>query len=178
MIQEKEYIIEFKKKNYKFSIIDQDEEAGTINILNKYQNSVLSLDVTKISYFIDKISKKIDILEDEVEEKIIEYIEFIEIITFENQVLTAFEQLSIYLWNCKALSYNFLNRKEFFGKYSNNFDDIKYYYFLLFLLKEVNVVKEYNKSYLAHELDWDLDNIGQDHKNFPEENDITDFIIR
>lgn len=179
-MNEKEFIIDFRKKSYKFTIseIDDSEQTILINYKSNPSKSCI-IKIAEIFQYLSILNNSIENNHDTLEEKIQEYIEFIHIIGHELQIKQAIEQLMILLWNNLDYVKQNLEILNFFEKYmEQNIELIKYYYFLIFYLTEITITKEINKSYLSLEMDWHLDNLGLDHEDFIEESNITEFIIR
>ena len=172
----KEYILEFKKKNYKFLI----KREISNNIIEFNINSeVYSLNINDIRYYLEKLNKISSFNHSEILERLNEYIEFINIINNELQVQKAIDQFSIILWNNRNILDDNILIKDFYEKNIYKNDSIKYYYFIIFFFVDVSYIKE--KKNLTNDIDintdWLLDNINGKN-NFLEDSDqIFDFIF-
>ena len=171
-------MLHLKKKNYKFKC--SESKGGTIIYNIKFLNvSSYSIDVNEINRYLKILSQNYEFIDNSIiNKKIVEYIEFIEIMQYNHQILKAKEQLMILIWNNLNEVFKNLEIISFFKKNMDKMEDLKYYYFIFSNLIEIEPCIEINKSYTLSEYDWELDNIGHDEGNFPEESFILDFIIR
>ena len=172
-----ELIVTFKKKNYKFNCLEVLDTTIIYNtkILNLGK---ITIDLNEINRYLNILSKNYEFIDDSIiDKKIVEYIEFIEIMQYNHQILKAKEQLMILIWKNLTKSLKNVAVKNFFEKNIRKMDDLKYYYFIFNNLVDIEIYKEINKSYSTSEFDWYLDNIGMDENDYPENNIVLDFVI-
>jgi len=153
--------IEFKTKNISSITIDKDDVVINLNKLN--------------SGYFDSTENNIN-NKKKISDKIVDYIEFIQIINNDNQINTALEQMMLLIWNNMwILKFKFIEYRirKFIFKYS------KIYFFLLFSLyseEEIKINKiDEDRNYNNSDIDWELDNF-----NFSEyiiNDEIYDFIF-
>ena len=162
-----ELIVTFKKKNYKFKCSEIKTDTIIYNTRFLNVKSYL-IDINQINRYLKILSNYEFIDNSIINKKIVEYIEFIEIMQYNHQILKAKEQLMILVWNNLNESLKNVEITNF-KKNIDKMEDLKYYYFIFNNLLEIESCKEINKSYTLSEYDWELDNIGHDEGNFPEE---------
>ena len=172
----KEYILEFKKKNYKF-LINREINNNTIEI--NIDSEVHLLNINDIRYYLEKLNKISSFNHDEILERLNEYIEFINIINNDLQIQKAVDQFSIILWNNRNILDENNLLKNFFEKNILKNDSIKYYYFIIFFFVDVSYIKEKKNSDndIDNDIDWLLDNINYKNNFLEDSAYIFDFIF-
>ena len=173
-------IFKFRNKNYTFSVDKLEENYVEFIYDNKFKKRINIL-IPEISIYLSKLNKRKDNTNPNISEKIDEYMEFIQIISHDIQIIKAVEQLAILLWqNINYLDQNKITIQKFFTKYMdlNLNDSFKYYYFLLFNLENIDSIKIKKDVDEDWQIDWLLDNLNCFNDDFNEEEIITEFIIR
>jgi hypothetical protein len=178
-MNDNKFIFKFKNKNYIFFVNKLDEKYVEFMYDCKLKQKV-NIEISNISLYLSKLNKRKENTNSNINEKIDEYIQFIQIISHDIQIIKAIEQLAILLWeNTNYLNKNKKTIRTFFIKYMNlNLNDaFKYYFFLLFNLDSINSIKIQKNIDDMCQIDWLLDNLNCNTHNFDEEEIITDFII-
>lgn len=182
MVSTETLIIKNRKKIYKFNVLFINDT--TVKIYKKEVNidtDLLKETLNKLYSIYTKIYIESDKSKEQLSEKLVDYMEFIEIINHDKQVEKALIQMVSLIWNNKwILNFNFIKNKikKFLSDTIEKTDICKYYYMLLFSLDSIEKIKEnqedkYNKK--ETELDWELDNCF--YKDYEEEDFIMDFIL-
>jgi len=182
MVSTETLIIKNRKKIYKFNVLSINDT--TVEIYKKkvsIDTDLLKETLNKLYSIYTKTYIESDESKEQLSEKLVDYMEFIEIINHDKQVEKALIQMVSLIWNNKwILNSNFTKNKikKFLSDTIKKIDICKYYYMLLFSLDSIEKIKEdqedkYNKE--ETELDWELDNCF--YKDYEEEDFIMDFIL-
>ena len=156
--------------------------------LSKFKYNKNLIDINQFKNTFSKLltiycDKKEDSFENrrDVTDKLVDYMEFIQIINYDLQIQEALSQMMSLIWNndwVLKIEYTKLSVKNFLVKMFDNSEVAKHYYVIIFLFDSINEKEkkiEYDHDINLDEIDFELDN--NSTPNFELEDEYADFLF-
>ena len=163
--------LEINNKIYNFSCDSNENDKINFSYLSKFTYNSKQIKLSEFKNTFSKLltlycDKKIDSFENrsEITDKLVDYMEFIQIINYELQIQEALLQMISLIWNNNwvlKIEYTKLSLKNFLVKMFDKSEVAKHYYIIMFLfdsIHEKKVKEEYNFDLDLDDIDFELDN--------------------
>ena len=188
MKNELKFSLEINNKIYNFNCDSIENNVVSYSYLSKFTYYFSQIKYNEFKNTFSKLlsmysEQKINTFENkkEITEKIVDYMEFIQIISYELQIQEALSQLISLIWNnlwVLKIEYTRLSLKNFLVKMFDQHEVAKHYYIIIFLFDSIHkkeIKKEIDFDLNLDDLDFELDNVS--HQDYSSEDQYADFLF-